>query len=109
MSKDELTFGINQWVIVGTPYSWEIQEIVEVKNTVLKTMDDNGWKRINTVNKHKCVYCGSEDQARKLLERLISSESLCFKECRDSSERRNSRDSKLISDARAALQPGGGK
>lgn len=87
-----------QFAVVKSEYQWELISVESVTAKQFRGVEAKyGYKR--TISAEKCRYCGDEASARKLYERLISSQAQYNDERQKTADRRKTRDAELIAAA----------
>lgn len=89
-----------QYAVVKGHYRWSLIAVRSVTEKQFKGLDDYfGHQRLRTFAIRDCRYCGDEESARILLDRLTSSDAQCDNEKRKAHERREKRNEALIAKA----------
>ena len=83
------------WVIERGRFGFECRKVVKVSKAVI-FCDRTPYVGHRRVRVDEVLYSGDEATAKKLLERLISSQALYDDECRRSYERKSKRDAEIL-------------
>lgn len=87
------------FAVIRRRYNWAVLGVSKVTDKQIKAFGE--WSsRDHTYQRHAVVFAGPEEDARRLYERLTSSEALCRDDERRANERRNKRNAELIAKAR---------
>lgn len=93
---------IGDYAIVRGAYRWDLIEVASKTSRQFKGRAAGYSGYVRTIRAEDCVYCGGEEKARLLHERLTSSDNLCDDERRKSFERRDKRNAELLAAAKGA-------
>jgi len=92
---------VGDFIVAKSSFGFGVGQITKITEKLCWVKEPN-WNRPARYSQERILFSGTEDEAKALHERLVSSRALYAQEQRAVSQRHIERDDKLIADAIAA-------